>query len=356
MSHLDRFRNLLAGANLDGYFSASVPNITYLTGFRGDSSRLLITSAKAFLITDGRYTEQAEKECYPGIDVVSWIENKRYASPTYSHLISGSGIKRLGMEGNILTVAEFEVLTGSVSCEILSVTGLTEQLRCRKNPSEIEYLKTACKISDRALELTLPFIKEGITELELVAQLEYQLKVNGAEDLSFNSMVLSGTRTSLLHGKPGTRKLRNGDFILFDFGASYKGYHADISRTFFLGQANHQQRELYSAIQTAQENVVTAIKPGITSKELDQIVRSFIPVEYLEFYYPGLGHGVGLEIHEAPFIGRDYEATLEADNVITIEPGIYIPNFGGLRIEDTVWVTQYGSERLSEFPRNLIVI
>jgi Xaa-Pro aminopeptidase len=356
MHLLENFRKLLAEAQLDGYFSSSVSNITYLTGFTGDSSRLLVSGERAVLITDGRYTEQAQKECYPGVEVYSWIENKRYASPTYHYLISELKIQNLGIEGNSITFAEYEVLSGTNTCKISAISGLTEQLRRRKSPEEIEYLKTACQISDQALAKTLPDIKEGITELELVAKLEYHLKMCGAEDSSFSSMVLSGNRTSLLHGKPGTRKIRNGDFILFDFGAKYKGYHADVSRTFILGNASNQQTELYHIIQRAQEAAVSALKAGVTSKELDSIVRGHIPQKYLEYYYPGLGHGVGLEIHESPFVGRDYEVILEEDMVITIEPGIYIPDWGGLRIEDTVWVNRNGSESLSEFTRDLMIL
>lgn len=357
MNRLHVFRKLLSENNLDGFFTTSIPNITCLTGFKGDSSRLLISRNRAILITDGRYTEQAKNECSGDIEVFKWIDNKRYASETYSHLLKELQIKTLGIEGNALTVAEFETLQKSAqNIVITNKQGLTEKLRAVKNTEEVEYLRKACRISDIALEKTLPFIKEGITELELTAQLDYQLKMNGAENLSFDTMVLSGARTSLLHGKPGNKKLQNGDFVLFDFGALYGGYHADISRTFMLGSPSAQQKEMYQVIFEAQSAAVSAIKPGITSKELDALVRSILPAKYHEYYYPGLGHGVGLEIHETPFLGRDYEATLEVNNVITIEPGIYIPEFGGLRIEDTVWVQQDKAESLTLFPKELKIL
>ncbi len=357
MNRLHEFRKLLSEINLDGFFTTSIPNITCLTGFKGDSSRLLISRNRAILITDGRYTEQAKNECSSDIEVFKWVDNKRYASETYSHLLRELQIKTLGIEGNALTVAEFETLQKSAQNIVISnKQGLTEKLRAVKNTEEVEYLRKACLISDIALEKTLPFIKEGITELELTAQLDYQLKMNGAENLSFDTMVLSGARTSFLHGRPGNKKLQIGDFVLFDFGALYGGYHADISRTFMLGSPSAQQKEMYQVIFEAQSAAVSAIKPGITSKELDALVRSILPAKYHEYYYPGLGHGVGLEIHETPFLGRDYEATLEANNVITIEPGIYIPEFGGLRIEDTVWVQQDKSEPLTNFPKELTVL
>jgi Xaa-Pro aminopeptidase len=356
MNRLHEFRKLLSERYLEGFFTASIPNITYLTGFKGDSSRLLVSQNRAVLITDGRYTEQAKNECSTEVEIFKWIDNKRYASETYSQLVKEFQVKTLGIEGNALSVAEFETLQKSaLNIVITNNQGLTEKLRAKKTSEEIEYLRKACMISDTALEKTLPFIKEGITELEVVAQLEYQLKMNGAENLSFDTMVLSGTKTSLLHGKPGNKKLAKGYFVLFDFGALFGGYHADISRTFMLGSPSAQQKEMYQVILEAQNAAVSAIKPGITSKELDALVRSILPAKYHEYYYPGLGHGVGLEIHETPFLGRDYEATLEVNNVITIEPGIYIPEFGGLRIEDTVWVQQNKAGILSQFPKELMI-
>lgn len=357
MNKIDALRSILSGENLDGFFTSSVPNITYLTNFKGDSSRLFVSRNRIILITDGRYTEQAARECFPNVEVFNWIDNKRYARETYSYIIAELGIKKLGFEGNLLTYSEHETLKLSLhQLELKNTSGLVENLRKQKTTEEIANLKKACEISDRALEKTISFIKEGVTELDIVAQLEYQLKRNGAEGLSFDTMVLFGSRTSLLHGKPGNTKIKPGDFILFDFGALYGGYHADISRTFVLGSATQQQKEIYNIIKEAQAAAVSAIKSGIDSKIADNEVRRIIPEKYIEYYYPGLGHGVGLEIHETPFLGRDYQATLEENMVITIEPGIYIPNWGGIRIEDTIVVNQEKATSLSNFPRELITL
>jgi Xaa-Pro aminopeptidase len=340
---------------LDGFFTSSVANITYLTGFTGDSSRLLVSKKKTILITDGRYTEQARSECPESIEVVKWIDNKRYARDTYKPLIEKCNIRNLALESKVLTYSEYETLRQSLGNTILwPMDGLIEKLRTLKDAQEIEYLRTACEISDRALELTLPYIKQGITELELTAQLEYQLKMNGAENLSFDSLILSGARTSLLHGKPSSKRLESGDLVLFDFGALYKGYHADISRTFVLGKASEKQKEVYSIIQQAQRKAVESLRAGVTAKTPDAVVRSVIPEHYLEYYYPGLGHGVGLEIHETPFLGKDTPGELDMNTAITIEPGIYIPSWGGIRIEDTVVVRQDNADSLSKFPRELM--
>lgn len=357
MNRLARLLDSMTDRNLDGFFTSSIPNITYLTGFTGDSSRLLVSRQRIALITDGRYTEQAQLECSAEVEIIKWIDNKRYASDTYKPLIESMRIGNLAFESQILSYSEYETIKRSLNEALLwPVDGLVEKIRYQKDSGEIASLKTACEISDRALELTLPFIREGITELELAAQLEYQLKMNGAGNISFDSLVLSGARTSLLHGKPGNKKLEKGDLVLFDFGALYNGYHADVSRTFILGIPSAQQKEIYNIIQQAQAEAVNCLRAGISGKIPDEKVRSIIPEKYLEFYYPGLGHGVGLEIHEAPFLGRNYKAQLEANMVLTIEPGIYIPGWGGVRIEDTVAVEQNGAASLSNFPRDLIVI
>jgi Xaa-Pro aminopeptidase len=357
MKRLTALKQELKNKGVDGFFTSSVSNITYLTGFTGDSSRLFISSDRCVLITDGRYTEQAQMECPSDVEVFKWMDNKRYAIETYRHIMDIPEIRSLGIEGNILTYSEFETLKNSlVNTRLVPINGSVEKLRQLKDFLEIECLRTACSISDKALELTVPFIKVGITELELAAHLEYNLKTKGAENLSFDTLIISGTRTSLLHGKPSNKKLEYGDLILFDFGALYKGYHADISRTFVLGHADEKQREIYNIIKKAQHEAVYSLKSGISSQIPDQMVRKNIPEKYLEYYYPGLGHAVGLQIHEEPFLGQAYESILDKDMAITIEPGIYIPGWGGIRIEDTVVITENGAESLTRFPRDLQII
>jgi len=339
---------------VDGFFTSSVSNITYLTGFTGDSSRLFVSGDRCVLMTDGRYTEQAAKECFSGVDIFKWVENKRYAIETYRHIMGTRDIKGLGIETNILTVAEYETLKSSVPNAMLKpICGIVEKQRQQKDSDEIECLRTAGAISDKALELTIPYIKEGITELELAAHLEFNLKASGAENLSFDTLIISGTRSSLLHGKPSNKKLEKGELVLFDFGALYKGYHADISRTFVLGKASEQQKEVYGIIQQAQKNAVNSLKPGISSQVADKEVRRVIPEKYIEFYYPGLGHGVGLQIHEEPFLGQAHDNQILKNMTITIEPGIYIPGWGGIRIEDSVVITDNGAMSMNSFPREL---
>ena len=357
MKRLNELRNILKEKSIDGILITSVPNITYLTGFTGDSSRLMVSAKGAALLTDGRYTEQAATECDKEIEIILWLQNKRYGSETYSNVAEKFGIKTLAFESHISTFSEYDTLkNGLKNISLVPLSSAVETLRQVKDSYEIEYLKRACEISDKALELTIPFIKEGITEIELAARLEFHMKTNGAENISFDTIVLSGAKTSLLHGKPGEKKLEKGDFVLFDFGALYKGYHADISRTFILGEANDRQREMYRIIREAQHDAVQALKPGISGKVPDQVVRNIIPPEYIEYYYPGLGHGVGLQIHEEPFMGQAYDSYLAKNNVVTVEPGLYIPGWGGLRIEDTVVIYDGSVESLTRFPRDLQIL
>lgn len=346
---------MLPEQGCDSMLITKPENVTYLTHFTGDSSHLFIGNGHYILITDGRYQEQAKLECPPGITIMDWIDDKRYDILTYGHIVKQAGIQKMAFESDVLCHSDYmKLYTGLRGTELVPLTGIVEKNRMIKENSEVSLLHTACQISDKALETILPDIKPGISEMKVTALLEYQLKMLGADDISFSTIVLSGKRTSLLHGHPGANTLHDGDFLLFDFGALYKGYHADISRTFVIGKAGTKQKQLYSVIREAQQKAMDGIKDGIEGNLPDKIVRSILPEEYLPYYYPGIGHGVGLEIHEKPFIRYDAEFIFRKGMVITIEPGVYIPGWGGLRIEDTALVTDKGIEPLSHFPKELI--
>lgn len=357
MDRIKKLVDLMASAQVDGYLLTSESNVTYLSGFTGDSSTLLVTGQGVALFTDGRYTEQAAMECHDAIEVVKWVQGKRHGLESYGKYVEGYKVKSLGIEGNHMNFNLYNQLhTGLVDVEIKSVNGLVEGLRMVKDQEELSALRTASEISDRALELTIPYIKEGVSEMEIIARLEYNLKTNGAHGLSFDSMVLAGAKTSLLHGQPDGNLLQKGDFVLFDFGALYKGYHADMSRTFVIGQASDKHKVLYDIIQKAEMSSIETLRSGITGKLADDKVREIIPSEYIEYYYPGLGHGVGLQVHEDPYLGASSKFELKENMVVTVEPGIYIPNWGGLRIEDTVLVKEKSFEIFNKFPRDLMIL
>lgn len=357
MKRINKLLALLKEKEIDGFLVASVPNVTYLSGFTGDSSFMVITGKSIVLLTDERYTEQAQQECYKEIEVLNWINNKRYGIETYSYVVKTNGIKRLGFEEDIISFSTYKMLeNGLQGVELIATTGLVDRIRIIKDDEEIGFLQEACKISDNALELTIPFIKSGITEMDLTARLEYNIRTSGADGLSFESIVLSGAKTSLLHGKPGRKALQDGDFVLFDFGALYKGYHADISRTFILGKADNKQKELYEIIQKSEMEAILSIKPGVSARVPDQKVREIIPEKYIPYYYPRMGHGVGLQVHEGPFIDQTSDFTIEKSMTLTVEPGIYIPGWGGLRIEDTVLVNENSCETLTNFSREMTIL
>ena len=357
MKRIRKLLHHLKGLEIDGFLVSSVSNVTYLSNFTGDSSILMVSANRCMLLTDGRYTEQARQECHADIEIVKWINNKRFGIETYQHVVSELNIKKLGFEGPIMSFSSYEMLRkGLNNTELVNIEGCIEKIRQVKDTAEIGYLKTACQISVRAFEVTLPLVKDGITEKELAARLDYNLRDQGADAVSFDTIVLAGARTSLLHGKPESHVIKKGDFVLFDFGALYKGYHADISRAFIMGKPSPQQKELYDIIQQAQMAGVMSLKSGVSGRRPDEMVRKHIPENYLPYYYPGLGHGVGIQIHEEPFLGQSSEAILTKDMVFTIEPGIYIPGWGGLRIEDTVWITGKSVVILTDFPREMMVL
>lgn len=339
---------------LDGLLLISVSNITYLSGFTGDASRLIVSRNGCVFLTDGRYTEQAENEIHEEITVFKWINDNRYGAETYQKYIDEFHIKRLGFESDVMTYAIHQKFESQVNVKMVATSGLVEQQRLIKDEGEVYLLREACRISDKALELTIPFIKAGISERELAARLEFNMKMEGADDISFETIILTGKRTSLLHGNPGDALLQKGDLVQFDFGALYKGYHADMSRTFIIGKASDKQKEFYNIMQKAEMEAVKSLCHGVEGNYPDTVVRSIITDNYIKHYYPGLGHGVGLVIHEEPFIKNTSDFTLQTGMVVTIEPGVYIPGWGGMRIEDTVLVKDDGYEILTHFPRDLM--
>lgn len=353
MERLKRVLEILESNKIEAFFISSQQNITYITGFTGDSSRLLISSQKVYLITDGRYVEQAQKECDNSIEVITWIEDYRYHHKTYGFIANSLGVSELCFEGNGLVYNEYVELSKINGVSLKAQEGIIEPLRMVKSKNEIEHLKRAGEISDVALEQTVKYIKPNVSEMDIVAELEYRLKKNGADNISFETMVLFGERSSLLHGKPGTRKLKLGDIILFDFGALYQGYHADISRVFVCGKASKEQLKVHDMVNHAGLKVAESLQSGISTLTINKLVREQIQEEYLQYLYPGIGHGTGLEIHELPFIKPNEESILKEGMIITIEPGLYIPNWGGMRNEDSILITKDGCEPLNKFNRDL---
>jgi Xaa-Pro aminopeptidase len=329
--------------------------IRYLTGFTGDSSILYADDRVAVLITDGRYIEQARSELKYCRVTEYKTDNGNSIWNTLAELVGKH--QKIGFDGEVFSYEDAKALKELLpeTAEMISVS--LSSLRLVKDERELEYLWQAHKIADAAFERLLKELKAGMTEKELAARLEYYMRSLGSEGVSFDTIVASGHRSALPHGAPTDKVVEVGDFVTFDFGALYKGYHSDTTRTVVMGMANSWHREVYTVVQEAQYRGMKAAKPGITGKELDAEIREYIESRgYGKYFNHGLGHGVGLEIHELPNINSRGDIELQEGMVFSIEPGVYIQGRGGVRIEDTVVLTKEGAHSLTALKKTLTEI
>lgn len=329
-------------------------NRRYLSGFSGSAGWGFLTLEKAYLLTDARYREQAEKECLPLWEVreVKW----KKAAETLQELLKEEGVTALHAEEEHLSRASWVRLEEALEgVELRPARGLVEKLRRVKGREEVERIRRAVRIAEKALSATLPLLREGVMEREVAAELDYRMRREGAEAPAFETIVAFGSRTSLPHARTGEARLAPGDLVLVDFGARWEGYHSDLTRTFFFGRSTEEQRRVYRAVLRAQEAAFEEARAGLPAREVDGRAREVLKEEGLgERFGHGLGHGVGLEVHEAPRLGEEEEEPLEAGMVVTFEPGVYIPGWGGVRIEDLALVTEEGVEVLTSFPKEIL--
>ena len=358
MDSLDqRFASALVGANLDALLITRDANQRYLEGYTGSECYLLASRDGRWLIADSRYSEQAGQECG-----TARVVPHRDPFPPYAEVIASlakeHGLHTVGFEKATLTYAQYEAIVAELAplASFIPTEGIVEGLRRIKREDEIGKIRRACAIADRALEALLPGIREGISELELARELERHLVHEGAEGTAFSTIAAFGARASQPHAVPSPEvRLKRGDFILLDYGALHGGYRSDTTRTFVLGAADDRQKAAYAAVLDSQLKGVEASRAGVSAREPDRVSREHLrALGYPEFGY-GVGHGVGLEIHELPFMSRKCEDTLAAGMVVTVEPGVYLPGWGGIRIEDTVLVTASGPECLTRFPKDTLI-
>lgn len=350
---LENLRKKMDEASLDAFLVSKPENWRFVSGFTGDSGVLLITSKDSFIFTDSRYIEQAHQEA-PDFEVVMTVLEKDTVKDTIVRL----GLKRIGFERDHVTYAGWEQLTERFSeQELTGVSGWVEELRAIKTPQEVEYIAKAQEIADKCFSLLFPSVRAGVKEIDLALELEFTMRKMGSDGVAFPFIVVSGPRSSLPHGVPSQRKIEPGDFVTFDFGARYRGYCSDMTRTLVAGPLGKKHREVYETVLQAQLAALEAVRPGIAAKEVDLAGRAVIEnAGYGEYFGHGIGHGVGLNVHERPSVGRKSEAILQPGMVITVEPGIYIPEFGGVRIEDLVLVTEGGKRNLTSSEKGLIVV
>jgi len=330
-------------------------NVRYISGFSGSSAYVLISPKHRILLTDDRYTEQAAEEC-PNFEIV------RHARPftkVLKEVVNNLSLKKLGFEVNNVTVDLFNTLKENLpEIELVPTKGIIEKLRAVKDEQELALMKKAAQITDKTFDHILGFIKPGVKEKDIALEMEFYMRKIGASDLAFDLILVSGKRSSHQHGSPSEKKIEHGDFVTMDFGALYKGYCCDMTRTVIVGGADEKQKDVYNTVKTAQQKGVDLLKVGVKGKDVCSPARKIIEKAGYGDYSSdeGLGHGVGLEIHEEPYVRATGEMVLQIGNVVTIEPGIYIPNWGGVRIEDTVIIKEKGCEVITKSPKELIVL
>ncbi len=354
MTTYDRVVNILDRLSLDAVLVSDAYNMRYISGFTGGTGYLVITKESRTLLTDSRYTVAAKAQA-PDYDVVEISVSHGYLD-CINDIILKEHIKTLGFEGNQFIFSAYETFRKALKCEsFVAIASELTDMRRIKTPEELANLRMAEHIGDIAFEEILGYIKPGVTELDIAAKLEYIMKCNGAENLSFDSIVAAGVNGSKPHAEPGQNKIEHGDFVTMDFGCKYNGYCSDMTRTVCVGHASKKQKEIYETVLKAQTTVIKNIKAGRPGKEWDAMARNIITeAGYGEYFGHNLGHSVGMEIHENPRLGRTEESIIEAGIIVTVEPGIYIPGFGGVRIEDMGVVTEDGFEDFTHSRKELI--
>lgn len=353
-ARVEKLRQYLQQEELEAYLVNRPENRRYLSGFTGSNGWLLLTADRQLLLTDFRYLEQAAAQA-PGWEIVDLGDQPL---DKLVQTIKAAGVKNIGFEADFLPFKQGQTLLEKLQpLELLAREGLVEKLRWLKDETELALIEKAVHIADQAFQQLLPLIKPGISELELALELELLLRRLGSERLAFPSIVASGPRSSLPHAAPGERRLQAGDFLKLDFGAVWQGYHSDMTRTVVLGRASSEQKKVYETVLQAQLAALAAIQPGLTGREVDRVARDIITAAgYGQNFGHGLGHSLGLVIHEEPRLSPLGDVVLEAGMVMTVEPGIYLPGWGGVRIEDVVVVTPEGCRVLTNTPKSLLEI
>lgn len=328
-------------------------NWYYLTGFTGESGVVVVTPGGTTLITDGRFTTQAREET--GGVRVELQKGTLFAAA--GEWLRQRGIRRAGYDPGQWTVAQWKALkkASGTKCQTIEAGGVVERLRMKKGPQELAAMRKAAILAGEVLESVLKLLKPGVREDEIGAEIEYRMKKRGASGVSFESIVASGKRAALPHARPTSKRLRKNELVVLDLGAILGHYCSDITRTVYVGRASERIRKWYGAVQEAQEAAVRAVRAGVSCGEVDAAARDVLKKHRLDAYFVhSTGHGLGLEVHEEPRVARGQAIRLEAGNVITIEPGIYVEGVGGIRLEDDVAVHSHGSEVLTRVRRDLI--
>ena len=354
MDKLKKIRELLVSLNADAAVLTSFPSRIYFSGFKGSDGCVFITKDEQYIITDSRYTLQVYDEAKDFTLISGYESNFELLLP----IIKKCNISKVAFENNDMTVSRFELLKETLNCcEFINLDNRLTTIRRTKTRNEVKSISEALKLSEYALEQTVQKIKEGMTEVQVAAILESYMRSGGAEKLAFETVCVSGARSALPHGAATDKKLEKGDFLTLDFGCVIDGYCSDITRTFVVGNPSELQKEIYDTVLSAHLYAEKMISPGVRCSEADEFARKIIISKgYGINFGHSLGHGVGIQVHELPNLSPRSDSVLTAGDVVTVEPGIYIEDLGGVRIEDMVYISEDKPEILTNFTKELIII
>jgi Xaa-Pro aminopeptidase len=354
---IPRVRERFESAGIDGLLVTRLPNVRYLTGFTGSAGMLLITGSEAVFVTDGRYKDQsAEQIAETGAPARVGIGTTQTKQ---SEILreAATGVNRLGLEAYGVTWAQQRQFGDWFpGAEMLATEHLVEDFREVKDPGEIARVRAACAIADDALADTLPFLQDAPTERDFALRLEFAMRERGASGVSFDAIVASGPNGAKPHARPSDRTITPHELVVIDFGCIVDGYCSDMTRTVSVGDPGPEARHLWDTVLLSQQAGRAAVAVGVECSAVDRACREIIDdAGWGDAFVHGTGHGVGLEIHEDPRVAATSSGTLTSGHVVTVEPGVYLPGVGGVRIEDTVVVTADGHVALTEFPKDLVL-
>lgn len=351
---IERLKAEFSTVGIEAYLVTNAENRYYLTGFTGSAGTLLICNGSPVLVVDGRYGEQARSECF----FCEVVEEKRPWPESIAALVRDKGIRHLGAEGHHISRDAWSKLEAALTgVNLTSVSGLVEKLRMIKEPEEIGFIKSAVRLVDDVFASCIPGLQAGKRERDWALELEFALRRSGAERAAFDFITASGWRAALPHGVASDKALEEGELVIVDVGVVLNRYCSDFTRTAVVKKAAPWQEELYRAVLAAQEAAIAAIRPGAAAGEVDRAARSVLAgYGYAEAFGHSTGHGIGLSVHEEPRLAEGSDTILEPGMVLTVEPGVYLPGKGGVRIEDVVVVTATGAEVLTTSPKRRLLI
>lgn len=354
-SAIERLRQLMEQNAIDAAVIAENNNRRYYSCFTGTDAYLLILADTKYLITDFRYIEQAKAQC-PGYEIIEASGSKAFEF--FKHASVNAGAKRIWFEDSTLTYKEYSDIKAALdTLELIPDSGSISKPRILKTKEEVNNIRKAAQLADKGFLHILSFIRPDVTERDIALELEFYLRKNGSEGLAFPIIAASGPNGALPHAEPADAKLQYGSLITLDFGCIINGYCSDMTRTVALGEPSDKLKEIYNIVLEAQEKALNFLKPGISGVEVDKQAREHIAsFGYGDYFGHGLGHGVGLNVHEAPRLSPKGDTILEPGMVVSVEPGIYIPGLGGVRIEDIVVITENGCDNLVSSRKDLLVL